>query len=173
MKTKTITLYEFNELSDTAKEKAREWYRGGALDYDWWDSIYDDAKRIGIKITAFDLDRNRHATGELLASAEETAHKIEKEHGDSCETYKTAKQYLADRDKLVESAERDENGEFVDEYSLDCALDDLDAEFLNSLLEDYSVILQKEYEYLLSDESVDENILANGYTFTEDGKREN
>lgn len=31
--------------------------------------------------------------------------------------------------------------------------------------------LEKEYEYLNSDESVDENIKANEYTFTESGKR--
>ncbi len=172
MKTITITLYEFHELSDDAKEKARDWYRQFALDHEWWDSTYDDAKNVGLKIESFDLDRNRHAAGKFLASAEETAHTIEKEHGESCETYKTAKQYLADRDKLVESAERDENGELVDEYALDCALDDLDAEFLKSLLEDYSIILQHEYEYLLSDEAVDESIACNGYTFTESGKRE-
>ncbi len=31
--------------------------------------------------------------------------------------------------------------------------------------------LEKEYEYQNSDECVDENILCNSYTFTEDGKR--
>lgn len=171
MKTITITLYEFNELSDPAKEKARDWYRNGALDYDWWDSIYNVAKRIGLKITSFDLDRARHAKGEFIHGALETAHKIEKKHGESCETFQTAKFYLEQRDKLVDSAERDEPGEFVDESSLDRELDDLDTEFLRSLLEDYSIMLQKEYEYLLSDECVDETISANGYTFTESGKR--
>jgi hypothetical protein len=41
------TLYNFDELSDRAKEKAREWYREGALDFDWYDSVYDDASHIG------------------------------------------------------------------------------------------------------------------------------
>ena len=40
-RTRTNTVYTFNELSDAAKEKAREWYRDGALDYDWWDFVYD------------------------------------------------------------------------------------------------------------------------------------
>ena len=33
--TKHYTLYTFDELSDAAKEKAREWYRSVALDHDW------------------------------------------------------------------------------------------------------------------------------------------
>lgn len=32
--TKSKTVYYFDELSDKAKEKAREWYREGALDYE-------------------------------------------------------------------------------------------------------------------------------------------
>lgn len=47
------TVYQFSELSDEAKETAREWYREGALDYDWWSSVYDDAvetaKILGIE----------------------------------------------------------------------------------------------------------------------------
>ena len=31
--------------------------------------------------------------------------------------------------------------------------------------------LEREYEYLSSDEIVDETIVANGYTFTESGRR--
>ena len=35
-------LFAFDELSDAAKEKAREWYRQGNLDDDWWDTVYSD-----------------------------------------------------------------------------------------------------------------------------------
>lgn len=166
MKIIETKVYTFDELSDSAKEKARDWYRNGCLDYEWWDSIFDDAKRIGLQIESFGLDRDRHACGKFIASAEECAHKIEDEHGDSCETYKTAKSYLADRDRLIAV-----DGEDESEHDLDRALDSLDDEFLKSLLEDYAIVLQNEYEYLLSDESVDESILCNEYTFTEDGKR--
>ena len=37
------TVYQFDELSDSAKEKARDWYRLGAMDYEWWDYVYEDA----------------------------------------------------------------------------------------------------------------------------------
>lgn len=44
------TVYKFDELSDTAKERAREWYREGALDYDWWDFVYEDAANIADRL---------------------------------------------------------------------------------------------------------------------------
>lgn len=31
--------------------------------------------------------------------------------------------------------------------------------------------LEQEYEYLISDEAMDETMVANGYTFTEEGRR--
>jgi hypothetical protein len=36
------TVYQFEELSDGAKEKARAWYREGACDQDWHDFIFED-----------------------------------------------------------------------------------------------------------------------------------
>lgn len=50
MRTITITkdVYAFAELSESAKETARNNYREHNLDFcDWWDSVYDDAKTIG------------------------------------------------------------------------------------------------------------------------------
>jgi hypothetical protein len=82
---------------------------------------------------------------------------ILKDHGPDCETTKTAKEFL------VELSADDLCGGDID---------DIETDFLHSLLEDYSIMLQNEYEYLLSDECVDETILANGYTFTKNGKRE-
>lgn len=40
------TVYKFSELSDRAKERARDWFRQGDLDYDWWEFIYEDAAHI-------------------------------------------------------------------------------------------------------------------------------
>lgn len=171
MRIQETKVYTFDELTDKAKERARDWYREHALDYDWYDCTYEDAKTIGLEITGFDLGRAQTVDARFLSSAEETAHKIEKEHGEKCETFIDAKAYLVQRDALVNAAEKDENGDFVDEYALDNALDEIDTEFLRTLCEDYRIMLEKEMEYLLSDESVDETILANEYTFTETGKR--
>lgn len=40
------TVYRLNELSDTAKDKARAWYRDGGFDYDWYDAVYEDFQCI-------------------------------------------------------------------------------------------------------------------------------
>jgi hypothetical protein len=40
------TVYQFPELTDAAKEKARSWYREAAVTDDWWDAVYDDFERI-------------------------------------------------------------------------------------------------------------------------------
>lgn len=49
-----IKVFTFDELSDDAKERARDWYRNGALDYDWWSFVYDDFSSI-CKILGIDL----------------------------------------------------------------------------------------------------------------------
>lgn len=39
-------VFTFLELSDDAKENARQWYRQGHLDDDWWDTVYSDFEAI-------------------------------------------------------------------------------------------------------------------------------
>jgi hypothetical protein len=51
---KCKTVYFFDELDKKAKEKAREWFREGNLDYDWYESVYEDANTIA-KTLGFDL----------------------------------------------------------------------------------------------------------------------
>jgi hypothetical protein len=48
-------VYKFSELNDDAKEKAREWYREAALDYDWWDFVFEDAVMVG-RILGIEID---------------------------------------------------------------------------------------------------------------------
>ncbi|EIT4643231.1 antitoxin of toxin-antitoxin stability system [Escherichia coli] len=38
----STTVYTLDELSATAREHARAWYREGGLDYDWYSDVYDD-----------------------------------------------------------------------------------------------------------------------------------
>ena len=156
MKTIETKVYEYYELSDDAKEKARQWYKSTDFGDEWWEPDYEDAKTVGLKLEYFGLDRNRHATGEFIISAIDCALKIENEHGDKTETYKTARTFINETRKMDSDSA---------EYEDACD------EFRRSILEDYSIILQKDYEYTMSDEYVMEAIEANGYTFTIDGKR--
>jgi hypothetical protein len=154
-----ITLYKFSELSETAKQKAIEELGDINFDYNWWESTYEDAENVGLILTTFDLDRDRHAKGGFIKDAEYTQFKIVTEHGEHCETYKTAKNFTSERAKLDIANEDYESN-----------LEDLEAQFLKDILEDYSIILQKESEYLQSKEAIIESIEANDYDFTEDGK---
>ena len=162
MKTKTINLYQFSELSEDAKEKAIQKLSDINTDFDWWSSTYEDAKRIGLKITFFDLDRNRYAKGYFIDNATNCAESILQEHGKDCETYKTAKEFLNDLDELTGKFENIEDCPEDD-------IEDIENEFLKSLCEDYSILLQNECEYLESEEAIIETIQANEYDFDEDG----
>ena len=146
--TKT-TVYPFDELLEEAKEKAVQGLWDINLQLEWWESTFEDAANVGIKITEFELDRGSYCHG-VIDDVVITAKKILKEHGDTCETYQTAKNYLNE-------IQQDSDG-------------DLDNEFRLSILEDYRIILQKEYEYLGSEDAIIETIKANEYEFTEDGK---
>jgi len=149
MRIQETKVYKFDELSDKAKDVARDWFREGCFDYDWYRYIYDDAGRIGLRITEFDVDRNT-IDGELETTVNEIAANIRKEHGKSCDTYKLAltvdRRKHNDRDGVV-------------------------SEFKHVLLEEYLVMLRHEAEYMTSNESVDENIKANEYEFLENGRR--
>lgn len=159
MQTKTYNVYKFDELTKEQQQKAIENLRGINVDFDWWEPIYEDAEYIGLKITSFDLDRNRHATGEFIKDAEYCQYRISQEHGETTETYKTSREFTADRAKL------DINADDYEEK-----LEELENDFLSSLLENYSIMLQNEYEYQTSSEAIAETILAHDYDFTEDGK---
>lgn len=170
MRIKQTQVFTFNELSDAAKERARDWYReASAGDDDSFETVKEDAEQIGLKVEY--LDRHRDCKGSFVADAVECAHNIEKNHGPDCETYKTAVAFLKERDAIVDGAEKDENGDFVDEYELNEKLDECEAEFLRSILEDYAIMQEREQEYRSSDEQVDEMLIANKYEFTADGKR--
>ena len=149
MKIIETTVYTFNELSDSAKEKAREWYREGMYDYGWWNYTYEDAERIGLKIESFNLYHHEIA-GKLTDTVNGVCERIIKEHGEDCSTYTLAKTIDLRKDN-------------DDDFTV--------CEFNRSLLKVYLRILREESEYMESNEAVDENILANEYTFTESGKR--
>ncbi len=153
-----ITLvYQFDELDDKAKERAREWYRAGALDYEWWESVYEDAAQVGLKITGFDLGRRQSIDGELTMGVMESVSSILTTHGEDCDTHKLASRYYP---QLLAM-------DFEDEKACQA----LEEEYTRELKEAYWHMLNEEMEYQLSDECVDETIRANEYEFLENGER--
>ena len=155
MKLKTIEVYEYKELSEKAKKKARNWLLE-CQDFEFeWDCIKDDAKEVGIKLTAWEYCR--YAEGELLLDMTQVIANILKEHGEPCETYKTAKEYQAKYALLTE--EQDEERET------------LEIEFTKAILEDYRIQADRQYEFIQSEEAVAETMEANEYEFDINGKR--
>ena len=174
---RTITtktdVYQFLELTEEAKQKALENLFDINVDYDWWDHIYADAEEVGLILNSFDLGRSQDVDGVFKWGAEECAELIMKNHGKNCETYKTAAGYLIERGELVTKYSNGANTDKVsegNEYDFDCDCDDLDSNFLYSLLQDYFSILNTQHEYLTSEEAIIESIEANEYEFTEDGE---
>jgi len=164
------TIYCFKELPDAIQEKAITNLYDINVDHDWWECTYEDAEMVGLKISSFDIDRGSYCKLDFIESAEASAHLIIDNHGVDCENYKTAKSYLKERDELINTADKDENGNFKDEYQLDSDLDDLDSEFKKSISENYLIMLQKDYKYLTSEEAIKECIESNDYEFDINGK---
>lgn len=160
-KTVSITLYQYSELNDDAKEVARDWYRESATSdvYDHsCEYVKEDAAAIGLAIVQ--LTEREPSEGSFTKSPPEVIKAIMENHGAECETYRTAERF---KKLFAEICGGDD--EALDRY------DEVKKDFLEMLLEDYRVMRDREDEYQLSDEVIAENIEANEYDFTEDGKR--
>ena len=191
MKTITKTLYEFNDLSEDAKEKAREWYREGALDYEWYDTVYEDAKTIG-KLMGIDIDNIyfsgfwSQGDGACFEGSYEYVKgsvKAVKEHAPLDTELHQIAESLRDiqrREFYRVNATVKHSGHYEHKYCTrinvyDYAIPDTEeaiAELLRDFMDWIYHQLETEYEYLVSDEVVEDTILANEYTFNERGNRE-
>lgn len=159
MRVKSYEVFKFDELTEETKEKAIEKLWDINVDYEWWESVFDDAGNIGMEIKGFDIDRGNYCKMEFKDSFENVLDYILKEHGETCETWKTANDFKKQLVKLDSEAEDYED-----------LMEELRNDFLQEIQEDYRVMLRNEYEYLTSKEAIIETIEANDYEFTKDGR---
>ena len=163
--TKTTKTWKFEELTDEQQQKAVEENRAFNVEYvEWWESVYYDAEQVFLKLESFDIGRSWDISGDFVKYAEDTAEKIISEHGDHCDTYATAKEYLHNLSEIDKKYEG--KGESMDE---DGDKEELNADFLRDILGDYLNMLSKEYEYLTSEEAIRESLIANDYDIDENG----
>lgn len=175
------TLYRFQELDESAQNKAMERLWDLNVDHDWWDDTYHDAADVGLKITGFDTYRNT-ISGELTDYLLDSCRLIRKNHGKDCETFKTAKAYLDEyiaafvkwREAEQSSGDQDDfedwkPADFLEEFKWTDEAKEVEKEYQKALLEDYLVLLRNEYDYQTGEEALKKSILANEYLFTEDG----
>ena len=159
METRKYNVYKFDELDEKQKEKVMQNLYDINVNHDWWEFTYDGAKTIGLEIKSFDLDRNRHCKIAFIDRPETVIEKIIAEHGNMCETHKTAASFKKLFDELNEDNE---------DYDEKCGA--LIEDLQHDLEENYSKILQDEYEYQMTGPAIIETIEANDYDFTENGK---
>lgn len=177
------TLYSLDELDERVQEKVLESLWSLNVYHDWWDHIYDDAANIGLKITEYDTYRDT-ISGELTEYLLDSCKLIRKNHDKECETFKTAKAYLDEyiavfvkwREAKQSSGDQDDfknwkPADFLAEFKWTDEAEEVEKEYQKALLEDYLVLLRKEYDYQTSAEAVKESIIANEYLFTGDGER--
>jgi hypothetical protein len=172
MKTIKLNIYKFAELPGDGKKKAIENLSDINVDFDWWNYMYSDAKAIGLIITSFDIDR-RQITGQMDNTMLKSIDLIKADHGESCNTHKIASDFLQQYNTMFAKFEDTDCIGYVLEVmecEFDNELDELEKSYLNELLEEYLVLLRKEYEYQTSEQSVTETIKANDYDFTENGE---
>lgn len=200
VETTTRTLYHYDELpTDKAKEKARDWFRTDYPDYDWWD--YDDAKQIGAFMGLTDMEIQFTGFWSQGDGASFTArYTFEPNACDMVKDYapqdSTLHAIAAEFDRLQSlygntlsaKVTRSNAMNYVHQYMMDvddCEVfpdDDkesyISAEDENALRDNCRAFagwiyrqLESQYDYLVSDEAVEESIRSNEYEFTEEGKR--
>ena len=170
----TTKVYTFDELPEKTQDKIISRWECVA---DWYGSIYADAKRVGVSIQGFDLYR-RTITIKCGFPCD-TARLILEEHGEDCETYSLAKDFLAKIQPLIDKLAKIDDivyrkgwRDCLSEYQdrLEDAVENLKKEFIHDLGEEYLSLLTQEYEYVNSREYLEEYFDANEYEFTEEGK---
>lgn len=221
MRVKQTTVYHYKELSDKAKEKAREWYREGHLDYDWWDCLYGDfanrAQELGVDLrqkpvklmngkTRYEPEIyfsgfHHQGSGSSFSGTwrawDMNPDKLKRECPTDNELHRisnilvdcanedgeaTATVYLKGDNSIgVKVCNGSTLTEQFDELDLDLpeyeqmsqAFKDREAA-ITEALRDFNrwmyQCLEKEYEWLSSDEQLEESIVSNEYEFTEDGQ---
>jgi hypothetical protein len=178
MKQGIINLYEFKELDKETQKKVIQNNHGINTDYEWYDHIYSEAGELGFEIEEFDIYR-RTCTNKFTDNPMDVADEIIKNHGDMCDTYKTAKTFITDYnkglkeygEKLNESVvEPFDDLQIEDEFLSSCAYDSLVKTFKLSLQKNYLKMLSEEYRYLTSEAAIIETIETNEYWFTKTGK---
>lgn len=196
---RTILVYKFDELSERAKERARDWYRGCIATEDF-DTIIEDVERmgaiLGIEIQThgvrlmngatrqdpsvwWQLDGQgqgasysgfyRYAKGSCKAIKAETNDKELIRIASALTKAQKATGYKLEVKISAREAGHWNMGFEYEDFNVS------EAEQVEEALKDFAKWifkqLQAQSEYLYSEENVDDSIIANEYDFDMEGKR--
>jgi hypothetical protein len=185
MKTITINAYQYDELSDKAKEQVYKDYLNNGVDDWWYESTYFDADQFYLDIEGFDVYINHieikfkgvaedtakaivdGAGGELLELAKDWA----KEVNDLFKSYSDYDNYMH---WLKEQECDEEDYDFEDWVLYESGYEDdkesADADFLKQLGEYYLNYLKSDYDHFTSEEYVADLCECNDWYFDINGK---
>ncbi len=204
-------VYRLDELPDEAKEKARAWYREGALGHDWYERVHKDFECIctilGIRLdtravrlygggtrgkpciwfSGFWSQGDGACYEGRYSHAKAAPRKIREHAPKDEELYRIADalQAIQRRNFYQLHAVVTHRGRGHHELSMAISVErdspvsqEMTSDAEDAVIEALRDLacwlyrqLEREYEYLTSDTVVDEAILANEYTFTENGHR--
>jgi hypothetical protein len=205
------TVYEFHELSDAAKEKARAWFREGVGDFDWHDFIFEDFEEIcrilGITLRTHTVRLMGGGTRQKPCiwfsgfssqgdgACFEGSYRYENKSPRRIRVYAPQDAELPRiADRLFEiqrdnffqlTAAIGHRERYYHAYTMDISVErdspvyqDMTAGAEDAVIEALRDLanwlyrkLEREWGYMMSDEYADEGIAANGYTFTDSGRR--
>ena len=170
MKTHTIITYSIEELKEQFPEAYKKAISDNSdwnvMDDCWHECITQEAEDLGFMLVEWDLDRHTIKLGKFTETLETIAKKIVQDHGETCNTHKTASAFLKDLATLREKYPIE--GENDPVYGGELEL--MEVEFERELALDYLALLRQEYDYQTSEEAIFDSLLANDCQFTEDGK---
>jgi len=196
MRTVTSTVYTYDELSETAQAKARDWYRQCSADDTFWsecciEDIKQTCKMLGMEIKDFywsgfwSQGDGACFTGHYAYVAGSAA-KVAAEWLQDAEIARIGRELrdLQRKGFYGLTAHLTHRGRGVHEQSVEISVyedrtgndapDDV-SEALRDTLRDLMRWayrrLESEYEYTNADEQVAENIRCNEYEFNEEGER--
>lgn len=170
MKIIETKVYEYDELSKEAKEKAREWYRNGN-DYPFLSEYMLDTLEQLLKACGWQCDDARiyyslsYSQGDG-AMFEGNVHFTYKKRKYVATVRHSGRYYHYNSKDFDIVSDDDEQNEVYE--------GDVDQYFDNNYVDICKKLAKEGYRYVEdqdSEETIAENIRINEYTFTEDGKR--
>jgi len=194
-------VFKYDELSDDAKSKARDWMRENTCtDSDWYDDVYSDADSVA-KLIGIELDRKGKHTPSIYFSgfaSQGDGACFEGRYSYAKGAYQAVKAYAPQDTELQRiakelqaiqkrcfyrlSATTKQRGHYQHSgcMSVDVSYNGDDYRNIESVEDDVTQALRDfadwiykrlndEYDYQMSDEAIEEMIVANEYEFDIDG----
>jgi len=199
MNTQVHTTYQFDELSDEAKEKTIESNYDWNTGFEWWEFSYEDFKAVG-KILGIEIENIYFSgfysqgdgacfTGDYsyakqslkniksYAPLDEDLHNIAKELQELQKPFfyglsahvKHSGRYSCEYSTSIDVQKEDFTECWGGDIWVNSDTHDAISGILRSFMQWMYSRLRKEYDYLTSEEAIKESLIANEVEFNEDG----